>query len=72
VRNEPRTVNEITDEIFGTTLLNFERRLALGEALAHIAYLLRRGEIEVQDRGEGTYAYRKVRRRRSSDDEEDR
>jgi glyoxylase-like metal-dependent hydrolase (beta-lactamase superfamily II) len=72
VRNEPRTANDITDELFGTTLLNFERRLALGEALAHIAYLLRRNEIEAEERPDGTYAYKKVRRRRGSDEEDDR
>ena len=37
VRHEAHTADEITEEIFGSTLLNFERRLALGEALAHIA-----------------------------------
>ncbi|MGH2729393.1 MAG: MBL fold metallo-hydrolase, partial [Actinomycetota bacterium] len=39
IRKEPRTASEITDEIFGTTLLHFQRRLALGEALAHLAHL---------------------------------
>jgi glyoxylase-like metal-dependent hydrolase (beta-lactamase superfamily II) len=64
VRNEPHTADEITDEIFGSTLLNFERRLALGEALAHLAYLRARGEIERFEDDDGTYRYRKVRRRR--------
>lgn len=71
IRNRPRTANEITDELFGTTLLNFERRLALGEALAHIAYLLRRGEIAAEEREDGTFAYIKVRRQRASHDEDD-
>jgi glyoxylase-like metal-dependent hydrolase (beta-lactamase superfamily II) len=69
VRREPHTANEITDEIFGTALLNFERRLALGEALAHIAYLVRSGEIERVERDDGTYLYRKVSRRREGADE---
>jgi glyoxylase-like metal-dependent hydrolase (beta-lactamase superfamily II) len=68
IRNEPHTASEITDEIFGTSLLNFERRLALGEALAHIAYLVRRGEVERIERGDGTFLYRKVSRRSGSDD----
>ena len=71
VRNEPHTASEITDELFGSTLLNFERRLALGEALAHIAYLLNRGEIEAERRDDGSYVYKKVRKRRQSEDEED-
>lgn len=62
VRSEPRTASEITDEIFGPALLNFQKRLALGEALAHLAYLRRRGEIERIEEG-GTYRYVKVRRR---------
>jgi glyoxylase-like metal-dependent hydrolase (beta-lactamase superfamily II) len=72
VRNEPRTANQITDELFGTTLLNFERRLALGEALAHIAYLLRREEIEPIERDDGTFAYKKKRRKRVADEDDDR
>lgn len=71
IRNEPHTANEITDDLFGSTLLNFERRLALGEALAHIAYLLKRGEIEAERRADGSYAYKKARRNRPSDDEDD-
>lgn len=65
IRHQPRTAAEITDEIFGTTLLNFERRLALGEALAHIAYLRRRGEIERIQRDDGTFVFKKVARHRS-------
>ena len=63
IRHEPRTADEITDAIFGTTLLNFQRRLALGEALAHLIYLMKRGEIERIDREDGTFAFRKVDRR---------
>lgn len=69
VRHQARTATEITDEIFGTTLLHFERRLALGEALAHLVYLRRRGEIERQERN-GTFVYKKVSRRRDVDDDE--
>jgi glyoxylase-like metal-dependent hydrolase (beta-lactamase superfamily II) len=71
IRNEPHTANEITDELFGGTLLNFQRRLGLGEALAHIAYLLKRGEIEADRRSDGSYAYKKVRSSRRADDEDD-
>jgi len=69
IRHEPHTASEITDEIFGRSLLNFERRLALGEALAHIAYLVRRGEVERIEDESGTFRYRKVGRRRDPDGE---
>jgi hypothetical protein len=71
IRNEPHSADEITDEIFGTTLLDFQRRLALGEALAHIAYLRHQGDIERIEDPDGTFRYRKVRRRHRSDDEDD-
>lgn len=68
IRHEPRSAAEITDEIFGTTLLNFERRLALGEALAHLRYLVKRDEIERSEREDGTWVYQKKSRRRHADD----
>src|SRR3712207_7454470 len=42
IRREPRSAAVIVDEVFGSELLHFERRLALGEALAHLAYLRKR------------------------------
>jgi glyoxylase-like metal-dependent hydrolase (beta-lactamase superfamily II) len=60
VRRESHTADEITDAIFGDTLLNFQKRLALGEALAHLAYLRRRGEVERQRRDDGRLAYVKA------------
>lgn len=63
VRREGHTAEEITQEIFGSTLLNFQKRLALGEALAHIRYLSRRGEIERVRDEDGTWRYRKAARR---------
>ena len=68
VRHEAHTADEITDEIFGTTLLNFQRRLALGEALAHLVYLEGRGEVERARRDDGTYEYRKPARGPSQGD----
>ena len=62
IRREPHTASEITDEIWGPALLDFQRRLALGEALAHLAYLVRRGEVERIER-DGLFMYRKVERR---------
>ena len=65
IRREPHTASEITDEIWGTALLNFQRRLALGEALAHLAYLVKRGEVERIER-DGTLLYKKAERRGGS------
>lgn len=64
VRHEGHTAEEITQEIFGSTLLNFQKRLALGEALAHIRYLSKRGELERVRGEDGTWRYRKASRRR--------
>ena len=72
VRREPHTAGEITDEIFGSTLLNFQKRLALGEALAHIAYLYKRNEIERVEGDDGVFRYLKVKRRHSHEVDEDR
>lgn len=63
VRREPHSASEITEEIFGGTLLNFERRLAFGEALAHLAYLRGHGEVERIESEDGTWLYRKRSRR---------
>ncbi len=70
IRHEPKTTNEIVDEIFGSELLNFDRRLALGEALAHLVHLRRNGEIERIEK-DGIFLYKKVRREHSHDDDED-
>lgn len=69
IRREPHTASEISDELFGAELLNFQRRLALGEALAHLAYLRRRGEIERFVGDDGRYRYRKAERHRSTGNE---
>ncbi len=64
IRRQPCSAEKITQEIFGDELLNFQKRLALGEALAHLAYLRKRGEIERIEEN-GTFLYRKVSRRPS-------
>jgi glyoxylase-like metal-dependent hydrolase (beta-lactamase superfamily II) len=69
IRREPRTAEEITEDIFGTELLDFAHRLALGEALAHLVYLLRRGEVERIER-DGTYLFQKTRRPRRDEEDE--
>lgn len=60
IRRQACTASAITEEIFSGQLFNFQKRLALGEALAHLHYLRARGEIE-RFRGEaGTFLYRKA------------
>lgn len=71
IRRRALTANEIVDEIFGEQLLHFDRRLALGEALAHLVYLRRRGEVERIEVEGGGYAYRKVAKRRPADADEE-
>jgi glyoxylase-like metal-dependent hydrolase (beta-lactamase superfamily II) len=68
IRREPRTVGEITDEVFGPELFDFQRRLAIGEAIAHLVYLRNRGEVEEVARDDGSRAYLKVRRQRAGGD----
>lgn len=68
IRYEPRTVDEITDAVFGPELFDFQRRLAVGEAIAHLVYLRRRGEVGRVTREDGTYAYIKIRRQPSEED----
>ena len=69
IRHEPRTAGEITQEIFGSTLLHFHKRLALGEVFAHLAYLRRQGEIERVEGDDNAFRYVKVRKRRDDEAE---
>lgn len=62
IRREPHSASEITEEIWGSALLNFQRRLAIGEALAHLAYLVKQGDIERLEGDDGTFVYKKVAR----------
>ena len=70
VRRQACSASRITEEIFGGTLLNFQKRLALGEALAHLAYLRQRGEIERFRDDDGTLLYKKAARRAPREIEE--
>jgi glyoxylase-like metal-dependent hydrolase (beta-lactamase superfamily II) len=63
ITREPRSASYIVDEIFGRELLNFQRRLAFGEALAHLAYLRRRGEVERVRSDGGGFLYVKKGRK---------
>ena len=60
IRRRPRSASSIADEIFTDALLHFHRRLALGETLAHLSYLVNRHEVERIDGPDG-YLYVKAR-----------
>ncbi|HYZ47057.1 MAG TPA: MBL fold metallo-hydrolase [Actinomycetota bacterium] len=62
VRHRPRALDEIAGEIFGADLSESERRLALGEVLAHLDYLERRGEVDRFRRDDEKLAWRKLHR----------
>jgi glyoxylase-like metal-dependent hydrolase (beta-lactamase superfamily II) len=62
IRYRPRSVDEITDEVFGPELFDFQRRLAIGEVIAHLVYLRRRGEVDRVTLDDGSHAFIKIRR----------
>jgi glyoxylase-like metal-dependent hydrolase (beta-lactamase superfamily II) len=66
IRQRPRTVTEIADELFTRAVLRFQRNFALSEALAHIAYLRWSGEVERRVRPDGVYEWYAVGTREST------
>ena len=61
IRRRARTAADVAQEVFGTELLNFQRRLALGETIAHLEYLRLRSEAELSEEN-GVYMYAKTKR----------
>ena len=61
IRHRARSAAEVAQEVFGPELLDFERRLALGETIAHLEYLRLRSEAELSEE-DGVYLYAKVKR----------
>lgn len=57
IRDQPRTVTEIADELFSRAVLRFQRNFAMSETLAHIAYLRWSGEVERRTRPDGIYEW---------------
>jgi hypothetical protein len=57
IEEKPRTVIEIADVLFSSTMLHFQRHFALSETLAHIAYLRHRGVVERRVRPDGVYEW---------------
>jgi glyoxylase-like metal-dependent hydrolase (beta-lactamase superfamily II) len=57
IAERPRSVTEIADELFAGAVLRFQRRFALSETLAHIAYLRTDGVVERRIRPDGTYEW---------------
>lgn len=62
VRTEPKGAGAISDAIFGSALFDFQRRLAIGEIVAHLTYLERRNEVERVRLDAGGYGFRKAPR----------
>ena len=61
IRRKARTAADVAQEVFGPELLDFHRRLALGETIAHLEYLRLRSEAELSEEG-GIYMYAKAKR----------
>jgi glyoxylase-like metal-dependent hydrolase (beta-lactamase superfamily II) len=61
IRHRALSAAEVAQEVFGPELLNFERRLALGETIAHLEYLRLRSEAELSEE-DGVYLYAKAKR----------
>jgi glyoxylase-like metal-dependent hydrolase (beta-lactamase superfamily II) len=57
IRERPRTVTEIADELFTRAVVRFQRNFAMAEALAHIAYLRWSGLVERRIRPDGVYEW---------------
>jgi len=61
IRRRARTAADVAQEVFGPELLDFQRRLALGETIAHLEYLRLRSEAELSEE-DGIYLYTKAKR----------
>jgi len=57
IEHRPSTVVEITDRVFTSVMLTYQRSFALAETLAHIAYLRSSGEVERRTRPDGVYEW---------------
>jgi glyoxylase-like metal-dependent hydrolase (beta-lactamase superfamily II) len=62
IRERPRTVTDIADELFTRAAVRYQRNFAMAEALAHIAYLRGAGLVERRIRGDGRYEWYAVDR----------
>jgi glyoxylase-like metal-dependent hydrolase (beta-lactamase superfamily II) len=57
IREQPRSVPEIADELFTRAVVRFQRNFAMSETLAHIAYLRWSGLVERRTRSDGSYEW---------------
>jgi glyoxylase-like metal-dependent hydrolase (beta-lactamase superfamily II) len=60
IRRRARSAADAAEEVFGSELLDFQRRLALGETIAHLEYLRLRSEAELSEEN-GIYMYSKTK-----------
>ena len=61
IRRRARTAADVAQEVFGPELLDFQRRLAVGETIAHLEYLRLRSEAKLSEE-DGIYFYTKAQR----------
>jgi glyoxylase-like metal-dependent hydrolase (beta-lactamase superfamily II) len=61
IRRRACSAAAVADEVFGPELLDFHRRLAVGETIAHLEYLRLRSEAELSVK-DGIYLYSKAKR----------
>lgn len=61
IRRRACSAAEVAEAVFGPELLHFQRRLAVGETIAHLEYLRLRSEAELSEES-GIYRYSKVSR----------
>ncbi|MDQ3663001.1 MAG: MBL fold metallo-hydrolase [Actinomycetota bacterium] len=61
IRRRARSAADVAEEVYGTELLDFQRRLAVGETIAHLEYLRLRSEAELTEE-DGVYMYEKTKR----------
>jgi glyoxylase-like metal-dependent hydrolase (beta-lactamase superfamily II) len=57
---EPRTAAEIVPVLFRRPLDAHQIGFAIGEALAHLHYLMRKGRLVRSERADGVYLYRRI------------
>ena len=65
LRHRPASLGEVADQIFGSPLLELDRRLALSEALAHLDHLERSGEVSRTEDDDGAVVFHRKRRVRA-------
>jgi hypothetical protein len=59
IEDEALTVREITERVYAQATLSYQLRMAIGEALAQLACLRKRGLVVRSTRSDGAVVFRK-------------